>query len=286
MFAAAVLLISTVAVYAKTGADHPTLPIMWKAETIDPPMGKGIEEYNFVDTPSDENPSAMWSKYPGCERLIYVPTPYTGKRYLLGCYNDCCWEDQSGNQVEFQIPNVHYTDPTKEPEISYARANITNFGDYIEADEWSWSLGNAEKFWAYTVDCDTCVNKVQLLQWKVTVGVETAVIQFKGYKGIDPSTQEGKDFDATFAIPPQCQANNLLKCPDDVHDKYFGTFQNKKSEATVKKGESHPYRMPYSASSCTGDHEFCCEAPNADPKNCPPSAYTPDCAKKNSCCCA
>jgi hypothetical protein len=49
-----------------------------------------------------------------------------------------------------------------------------------------------------------------------------------------------------------------------------------------------PYRsyVPVEGSTCTGDHEFCCEAPNADASNCPPSAYTSDCAKKNSCCCA
>lgn len=265
-------------VQAKTGSDHPTLPVMWKAETIDPPMGKGIETYNFVDTPSDENPSAMWSKYPGCQRLIYVPTPYTGKRYLLGCDAvDCCWEEQSGNQVEFQIPNVHYTDPSKEAEVSYQRVNITNFAEIVEADEWSWSL-SSEKFWAYTETCDECYLGVRLLQWKVQLGIQPAVtIQFKGYTGIDPSTQEGKDFDATFAVPEICQANNLVHCDDEVHDKYFGPS---KKEATKK-----PHYRSY-GSTCTGDHEFCCEAPNNDPKNCPPSAYTADCAKKGSCCCA
>ena len=45
-----------------------------------------------------------------------------------------------------------------------------------------------------------------------------------------------------------------------------------------------PYRVL--GSTCTGPHEFCCEAPNGDPSNCPPSAYTSDCAAKNSCCCA
>jgi hypothetical protein len=31
--------------------------------------------------------------------------------------------------------------------------------------------------------------------------------------------------------------------------------------------------------------EFCCEAPNADPNNCPSAAWTANCAKINSCCC-
>ena len=46
-----------------------------------------------------------------------------------------------------------------------------------------------------------------------------------------------------------------------------------------------PYRKPL-GSSCTGPHEFCCEAPNGDPNNCPDSARTTDCDAKNSCCCA
>lgn len=56
------------------------------------------------------------------------------------------------------------------------------------------------------------------------------------------------------------------------------------SNATVSN--KLPYRMPYSSSSCTGPHEFCCEAPNEDPNNCPDSARTSDCDKKKSCCCA
>jgi len=47
-----------------------------------------------------------------------------------------------------------------------------------------------------------------------------------------------------------------------------------------------PFKPMLNESSCTRPHEFCCEAPNADPNNCPPSAYTPDCAAQNSCCCA
>ena len=37
---------------------------------------------------------------------------------------------------------------------------------------------------------------------------------------------------------------------------------------------------------CTGPHEFCCEAPQKDPNNCPDSARTSDCDKKGACCCA
>ena len=89
-FLISALLPAAVSAYAKSGADHPTLPEMWKATTIEPTVGKGTEAYNFVAVPTADNPSAMWSIYPGCQRLIYVPG-YSGKRYLLGCDAvDCC----------------------------------------------------------------------------------------------------------------------------------------------------------------------------------------------------
>jgi len=46
-----------------------------------------------------------------------------------------------------------------------------------------------------------------------------------------------------------------------------------------------PYRKPL-GSTCTGPHEFCCEAPGGDPNNCPDSARTTDCDAQGSCCCA
>ncbi len=54
--------------------DHPTLPTQWISMTREPgaPGGEiGIEAYNFVDKPNKTNPSAMWSNYTDCERLIY-----------------------------------------------------------------------------------------------------------------------------------------------------------------------------------------------------------------------
>ena len=93
----------------KIVTEYPTLPTLWEAQTIEPGApgsGKGIEAYSFVEKPTEDNPSAMWSNYTDCQRLIYVPNSYSAKRYLLGCDAvNCCWETQSGNQVEFQIPN-------------------------------------------------------------------------------------------------------------------------------------------------------------------------------------
>ena len=210
------LIFSTI--YKTVLADYPELPELWKATTIDPPMKQGVEEYKFVSVPTEDNPSAMWSKYNGCSRLIYLPHAY-GTRYLLGCDAvECCTEDQEGNQVEFQIPNVHYTDPSKQVDVSYQKANITNFGSVVEADEWSWSI-LGEKWNAYTKECKDCYGGVQLLQWKASALGTEAVIQFKDYEGFDPESKEGKDFISTFVPPDVC--NKALECPEGLYRKYF-----------------------------------------------------------------
>ncbi|GMI40425.1 hypothetical protein TrCOL_g5935 [Triparma columacea] len=149
----------------KTGSDHPTLPTRWSAVTDEPSVGTGFEEYLFEDVPTPESPSAMWSKYPGCQRLIYIASNADAHRYLLGCEAvDCCVEVQSGNQVEFQIPNVSYSSG-KSADVTYNRVNITNFGDKVEVDEWSWDFEVGGKvvqsFKASTVECDECVNGVR-----------------------------------------------------------------------------------------------------------------------------
>lgn len=214
----------------KLVSDYPTLPTLWEAETIEPGApgsGKGIESYHFVDQPTDENPSALWSNYTGCQRLIYVPNNYDAKRYLLGCDAvDCCYESQSGNQVEFQIPNVQYTNPHKKVDVYYQRANITNFGETVEADEWSWSWTVKDELsqdWrAYTLPCNDCVNGVKLIQWQSrAMGLQWWPIQFKNYKGYELDSSEGKQFKEQFQIPEVCQKNNLLQCSSEVYDKYF-----------------------------------------------------------------
>ena len=212
--------------------NYPTLPTMWEATTIEPGApgsGKGLESYNFVHNPTQDNPSTMWSNYTDCERLIYIPNINNAKRYLLGCESlNCCWEEQDGNQVEFQIPNVHYSNPKKTVDVYYRTTNITNFGEEIIADEWSWSwtLGeNLSQDWrAYTVPCKDCVGGVKLVQWQSrAMGLEWWPIEFKDYKGYDDlSPSESEQFKKQFNIPDICQKTNLLKCPSGLHAKYFG----------------------------------------------------------------
>jgi len=210
------LIFSTI--YKTVLADYPELPELWKATTIDPPMKQGVEEYKFVSVPTEDNPSAMWSKYNGCSRLIYLPHAY-GTRYLLGCDAiECCSEDQEGNQVEFQIPNVHYADPNRKVKVSHQKVNVTNFGKELEVDEWSWSAG-PQKFYARTLDCEKCYKNIQLIQWESSVLGTDVVIQFKDYEGIDPDSEEGKQFVSTFTVPEVCQ--DVSPCPEGLYKKYF-----------------------------------------------------------------
>jgi hypothetical protein len=60
------------------------------------------------------------------------------------------------------------------------------------------------------------------------------------------------------------------------------------SEPVSFPGISHyrSYIPSVSGSTCTGPHEFCCEAPGDPKETCPASAYTSDCAAKGACCCA
>jgi len=224
--------------------DYPSLPNLWKAETIEPGApggGKGVESYLFNDKPSSDSPSAMWSNYTDCQRLIYVPSTNNAKRYLLGCDAvNCCWEPQSGNQVEFQIPNVYYSNPSKTVDVYHQKANVTNFGEIVYADEWSWSWKVkdvlSQDWRAYTVDCDDCVGGVQLIQWQSrAMESEWFPVEFNNYKGYDASSDEGIEFAKSFEVPDICQKNNLLECPSGMHDKYFG----KSSKGVVDlQGES------------------------------------------------
>ncbi|GMH46272.1 hypothetical protein TrRE_jg12068 [Triparma retinervis] len=209
--------------------DYPTLPTKWEAETIEPgapASGKGIEAYSFVDVPSYDTPSALWSNYTGCQRLIYIPNNYDQKRYLLGCdVVDCCYEEQDGNQIEFQIPNVHYADPSKTVDVYYQKANVTNWSEVVEADEWSWSFGIndnpllTQDMRAYTLPCDKgskgCPTGVKLVQWQSRAAVsDWFAVEFKNFKGFDDDSDESDKFLTQFQIPDICQKNNLLKCDD------------------------------------------------------------------------
>ena len=206
-----------------TAKEHPTLPTNWISSTIDPPYGEGVESYMFASQPSDDQPSAMWSNYTDCQRLLF----YDGKlgqghngRYYLGCDSvNCCYEDDyMSNQVEFQIPNIHYTDPNKETNVSYLGVqNYTSFGSVVQADEWTWSFNPpivpAETWNAFTVDDPSQPTGVALVGWMARVDVTQANIQFKDFQGV--ADADFPAFKASFAVPDFCL--HAIPCGDDAN---------------------------------------------------------------------
>lgn len=87
-----------------------TLPDRWTATVREDEVGWVHESYKMVQVPTPANPSGKWTNFTdgSCQRLILDPDLPLAERYLLQCDAvDCCKESQSGNHVEYQIPNVH-----------------------------------------------------------------------------------------------------------------------------------------------------------------------------------
>ncbi len=135
---------------AAQGRPHPRLAEDWVETVLQPGLGVVYESYTMVDDYSFENPSGLWTNYTddSCKRLIHVPSQ---ERYYLKCYAlDCCWDYQSGNHVEFQIPNVYppkipgQPEPEPWPVTDLGRRNVTtSFGETWEADAWFWDFAQA-----------------------------------------------------------------------------------------------------------------------------------------------
>jgi len=197
-------------------AAHPTLPTRWTAVVDESSVGIVLESYLMIDKPSKEAPSAKWTNFTdgSCQRLIYsdgtMPSPGVmtrgTRRFLLGCDAvDCCWEKQSGNHLEYQIPNVHpaLLAPVKHPgQEAIDLFNKTT----VKADAWAWSaLGSFAKYTAYTVGST-------LVRWNVEVTAINYTNTYVNYTAVPDS--EAAAFDSTFQVPQQCRRPNTLSCGD------------------------------------------------------------------------
>lgn len=191
---------------------HPTLPNYWVSETNEPDVGVGIEAYKFVSEPTPANPSAMWSNYSGCQRLIWIPDEGGARRYLLGCDAvDCCYESQDGNQVYYQIPNSKYSTVYSEGK----KTITTKFGTKVTADVWYWTDLYLVDYYIYTTPCPSCANNVTLWRWDVHVFREgDFTLDFNDFKGYTPGTPAAQKFLEQFSggIPQQCRAPNTPNC--------------------------------------------------------------------------
>jgi hypothetical protein len=203
------------------GREHPLLPDDWNAYVDEPQVGKVWESYTMVSSPdySYENPSGTWTNYSSnpendgsCKRLIHVPNNYDGNRFYLNCYSlDCCYDLQSGNHVEFQIPNVHSITGRPWPVDDLGKENVTtSFGETYEADVWAWSF-TAQTFKAYTFPDETSPTGVKLVRWYTALFGTGYTTDYTDYKSF-AAEEDLAAHKATFTIPQQCQRNNLFRC--------------------------------------------------------------------------
>lgn len=191
-------------------AAHPTLPANWRATVNEAEVGEVYESYRMVYKPTDANPSAKWTNYTdgSCQRLIRDGPLYAAERYLLKCDAvDCCVEDQSGNHIEYQIPNVH---PAILAPVTFNGEETIHLrdGTTVDADLYSWSFGPA-KYFVYTTGGDPSKNETaQLHRWSVQVGGENITNEYYNYTAVQ-SSQAWID---TFAVPEIC--NGAMSCGD------------------------------------------------------------------------
>jgi hypothetical protein len=213
---------------AAQGRPHPRLAEDWIATVDQPQLAVVYESYSMVASPdySFENPSGLWTNYTddSCKRLIYVPNNAQARRYYLKCYAlDCCWGEQSGNHVEFQIPNVYppkipgQPEPEPWPVTDLGRRNVTtSFGETWEADAWFWDFAQGRQtFTAYTVPCavgESCPTGVNLVRWNTELYGTKYDIDFKSdYIGFAPNSPSYEAHKDTFYIPSEC-SGNIFNC--------------------------------------------------------------------------
>lgn len=201
-----------------TVKSHPVLPTRWISTTKEPGApgdGVGLEAYKFVDKPTPDNPSGIWSNYTGCSRLILINNNYDAKRYLLGCDAvDCCTEEQDGNHVEFQIPNVHTN--FRKIDVKQGSETINVFGKDVETDTWAWKFVG-QNWTAYTT-YDKEQNPI-LHRWETGVlDVLDVSIDFKDFTSI--KKEEETEFDNLFRVPEVCLSSTVRDCGDYVKFKF------------------------------------------------------------------
>ena len=201
---------AAVATTGMAADSHPTLPTMWTALVNEASVGLVDESYIMVDVPTPTNPSGKWTNFTdgSCQRLIYDGDLPSAARYLLGCDAvDCCIEEQSGNHVEYQIPNVH---PAALAPVSYKGKHKVN--QYAQGkttsvicDAYEWKFG-PETFTAYTTQEK---NETQLHRWNVNLEGKNFTNDYFNYEGVPESQKEA--FQATFHVPAIC-GDHPLKC--------------------------------------------------------------------------
>lgn len=188
-----------------SGTSHPTLPTMWVSTVNEAEVGLVSESYLMVDRPTPANPSGKWTNFTdgSCQRLIYDGNNYNQARYLLGCDAlPCCTETQSGNHLEYQIPNIHPAFLTKVSYGGNVKLNQNDGGKTVttQCDVWSWSFGPA-KYFAYTSAAKGS-NATTLNRWIAEVEGKNFTNDYFEFTAVPDANKEA--FSATFNPPGVC----------------------------------------------------------------------------------
>ena len=193
-------------------AAHPTLPSAWTAQVQEAKVGDVLESYLMVDRPTPSNPSGKWTNFTdgSCQRLIFDPDLPGAARYLLKCDSvPCCTEDQEGNHMEYQIPNVHPA--ILAPVTALGKETYTDaFGNKVTADVFQWKFGFAT-YAAYTTAGATKDAHAQLHRWNVSVQGTSFINDYKNFTEISEDALPA--FSRQFRVPEVC-GDRPPKCAD------------------------------------------------------------------------
>ena len=136
------------------------------------------------------------------------------------------------------------------------------------------------------VSKDVCISDGVQGSSRMTL-CENGVYNWAGYFDLDCEELAGE------VSTPLATCEHVQPSEDDDSAATISSYSSqsctgdsvKKAKKNPYTSAQNPYRMPL-GSTCTGPHEFCCEAPGGDPNNCPSSARTSDCDAQGACCCA
>jgi hypothetical protein len=131
-------------------------------------------------------------------------------RYLLKCDAvDCCYEEDDGGPIEYQIPDVH---PARLAPVTYlGQQQITLYdGSTVNADAWSWRF-LIENTTAWTTNSSNVDGLATLHKWENKAAGADVINEYVDYRAVPES--EAAAFKATFQIPDICK-KETYSCGD------------------------------------------------------------------------
>ena len=132
---------------------------------------------------------------------IFLVRLYLRLADLLGCDAlDCCYEEQSGNHVEYQIPNVHPGFLAPVTHKGKETVNLFN-STSISADAYQWKFA-IEKFTAYTVGST-------LVRWNVNANGVNFTNDYANYTAV-PESEVRRSISHAISCPSEHDHHSII----------------------------------------------------------------------------